>query len=288
MASQATSQPIHEAGQPKLTQEDFPPLPNQNLIDAPNNMPTCEMGPSNQYGKYADLLKPHFSTNYLKGKACVHQIPMKNIIFVNGIPRVVWTEEEVDRMNVIEELQFAIVGKFSYGWPELDDLHIQLPKQLKVKGDCKIGLLRNHILLRFELMEDFINVMAKNVYYIAAKDGHFYQMQLLIYDATFKVEEETTQAMSWISFPNLKTTYIVKESLFSLASAVENLIHLDMATVNKTRPSFAWVKFQVDLLVEFPKFVEMEIVKSSTNESRIEKFKIRYDFLPKYCKHCKL
>ncbi|PHU19617.1 hypothetical protein BC332_10768 [Capsicum chinense] len=84
--------------------------------------------------------------------------------FVNGIPRVKWTEEEVDRMNVIEGLQFAVVGKFSYGWPDFDNLRIQLPKQLNIKGDCKIGLLRNRlILMRFDRTEDFVKALDKNI-----------------------------------------------------------------------------------------------------------------------------
>ncbi|KAH0638995.1 hypothetical protein KY290_036298 [Solanum tuberosum] len=44
-------------------------------------------------------------------------------------------------------------------------------------------------------------------------DGYSYSMRPLIYDAKFKVEEETTQAMAWISFPDLKPTYFVKEVL---------------------------------------------------------------------------
>ncbi|KAF3664464.1 hypothetical protein FXO37_11500 [Capsicum annuum] len=85
-----------------------------------------------------------------------------------------------------------------------------------------------------------------------------------------------------------KPTFFVKESLFSFASAVGKPIHLDMALVNKTRPSYARVKVQVDLLLDFPKCLEMEIVNSNTKESRIEKVKIKCDFLPKYCNECKL
>ncbi|PHU22134.1 hypothetical protein BC332_07241 [Capsicum chinense] len=79
-------------------------------------------------------------------------------------------------MNVIEGLQYVIIRKFSYGWPDLNDLRIQLPKQLNVKGGCNIGLLRNHhVLKRFDRVYDFITVMSKSVYYINAKDGYSYQ-----------------------------------------------------------------------------------------------------------------
>jgi len=61
-----------------------------------------------------------------------------------------------------------------------------------------------------------------------------------------------------------------------------------MATINKTRPSCARVKVQVDLLFDFPKFVEVEVRNDDTKESRVEKVNIPYDMLLKYCKHCKV
>lgn len=108
-------------------------------------------------------------------------------------------------MNVIKELQYAIIEKFSYRWPELEDLRVNLSSQLKVKGDCKIEYLRiHHILMRFELAKDFVNILAKFVYYINDKEGYSYQMRLFIYDDKFKVEEETIQAMASIFFLDLK------------------------------------------------------------------------------------
>lgn len=56
--------------------------------------------------------------------------------------------------------------------------------------------------------------MSKGIYYILAKDDHSYTMRPLIYDAKFKVEEETTQAIG-------------------------KPLHLDMTTINKTRSSCA-------------------------------------------------
>lgn len=42
---------------------------------------------------------------------------------------------------------------------------------------------------------------------MVAKDGVAYQLRILIYDVKFKLEEETTQAMSWISFQDLLPTF---------------------------------------------------------------------------------
>ena len=85
------------------------------------------------------------------------------------------------------------------------------------------------------------------------------------------MDEETTQAMAWISFPDLKPTYFVKEPNFSLASAVGKPLHVDMSTFNKTRPSCASVKLQVHLLAHFPKFVELEVVNGDLETFRVEK-----------------
>lgn len=41
-------------------------------------------------------------------------IEMKVIGCNQGVPRITWTEEEVQKMNVIEELQLAVIGKYSY------------------------------------------------------------------------------------------------------------------------------------------------------------------------------
>ncbi|KAG5632024.1 hypothetical protein H5410_003741 [Solanum commersonii] len=148
-----------------------------------------------------------------------------------GIPRVLWTEKEVDRMNIIENLQYPACWKI---------------------------LLRGP---RNRRIEDFINMMSKPNYYIVAKDGYSYMMRPIIYDAKFNTQEETTHAMAWISFTNSKPTYFVKESIFSLVSGVGKPLHLDMTKIKqKTRPSCASVKVQVDLLAELPKFVELEVL----------------------------
>ncbi|KAK4736949.1 hypothetical protein R3W88_000646 [Solanum pinnatisectum] len=100
-------------------------------------------------------------------------------------------------MNILEDLQYAVIGKFSYGWPELEELRTTLPHQCNIKGECKIGFLRNwHILIRLDQHTDFINLMSKSIYYIMAKDGYSYSMRPLIYNAKFKVDEETTKAMA--------------------------------------------------------------------------------------------
>ncbi|KAG5589807.1 hypothetical protein H5410_040321 [Solanum commersonii] len=162
-------------------------------------------------------------------------IQRKQVVIVDGVPRIKWSKEEELRLNI--------------------------PKQCDIKGDCQIGLLRNkHILIRLSKQVDFINLISKGTYYIGCKDGYSYRMCTLIYDARFQINEETTKALAWISFPNLLPIYFVKECLYSLASAIWELVQLDLATLNITRTSCASVKVQVDLKSNLPKVVMMDIV----------------------------
>ncbi|KAG5570642.1 hypothetical protein H5410_060408 [Solanum commersonii] len=58
-----------------------------------------------------------------------------------------------------------------------------------------------------------------------------------------------------------------------------------MATRNQTRPSCARVKVEVDLLEEFPKRIKIGLKKKDGDMT--EKWiKIKYDYVPKYCKTC--
>ncbi len=94
--------------------------------------------------------------------------------------------------------------------------------------------------------------------------------------------------MAWISFPNLFPAFFVKDCLFSLAMAVGRPIHLDQATLNKTRPSCARVKVLFDLKRKFPKFVHMKIENKSIGKVRINVVDIQYDYVPQYFFECKM
>lgn len=101
-------------------------------------------------------------------------------------------------------------------------------------------------------------------------------MRILKWDPLFDPEEETTTAIACISFPSLPSNFFGKEAIFSLAAAVGKPLQVDMATYNKTRPSCARVKVEVDLLGEFPKRVNVGLRKKS-GEVMEKRIPIRYD-----------
>lgn len=71
-------------------------------------------------------------------------------------------------MIVNENLQYAVIEKFSYEWPEIQKLRKLITKQCELKRECKIGLLCNrHILIRTSLMENYVNLLLKSTFYIS-------------------------------------------------------------------------------------------------------------------------
>ncbi|KAG5570617.1 hypothetical protein H5410_060383 [Solanum commersonii] len=228
---------------------------------------------------YASLLRPPSMTS--------KPLPLKPISYLHGEPIVVWDQEEIDQMIINESLQYAVVGKFSYEWPELQDLRKLIPKQCELKGDCKIGLLSNrHVLIRAILLEDYVHLLSKPVFYILQRHQS-YPMRTLKWDPMFNPEEETSTAIAWISFPSLPPNFFGEEAVFSLAAAVGKPLQVDMATKNQTRPSCARVKVEVDLLGEFSKRIKIGIRKG--NNEVVEKWiRIKYDYVPRYCTTCKI
>lgn len=100
-------------------------------------------------------------------------ISRKEVTMVEGVPHIKWTEKEVDRMNQIENLQFTVIGKFTYEWTDLDELRRIIPQQCEIKGGCQIRFFRSkHTLIRLTLQEDFINLISKGALYITCKDGY--------------------------------------------------------------------------------------------------------------------
>lgn len=78
-----------------------------------------------------------------------------------------------------------------------------------------------------------------------------------------------------------------REFVFSLARAVGRLLHVDLATQNGTWPSCAKVKVEVNLLANLPQRIKIVEEEDETRPEEFKWIKIRYDYMPKYCKSCK-
>ncbi|WMV39052.1 hypothetical protein MTR67_032437 [Solanum verrucosum] len=188
--------------------------------------PTVEVG---QTQGILEEKKITYANTLAAPKPKHHNLRIKPLTYLHGEPKLVWDEEEVQQMIINEDLQYAVIGKFSYGWPDILDLRKLIPKQCELKGEVNIGLLTNkYVLIRASLLEDYVKLLSKPQFYIT--HNHWsYPMRTLKWDPLFDPEEETTTAIAWISFPSLPPNFFENETIFSMAATVgrplQNFLH---------------------------------------------------------------
>ncbi|XP_060210327.1 stress response protein NST1-like [Lycium barbarum] len=108
-------------------------------------------------------------------------------------------------------------------------------------------------------------MMSTPAYYLKVHERHC-QMRPLIWDPWFNPKEETSRAIAWISFTELPPNFFAREAVFSMATSVGKPLTVDLATANRTRPSCAKVKVEVDLLANLPKRINIAEEDESGHE----------------------
>ncbi|XP_070003072.1 uncharacterized protein [Nicotiana sylvestris] len=138
----------------------------------------------------------------------------------------------------------------------------------------------------FDRHDDYVLAAAKSVNYLTV-NGQELQMQIFPWTISFNPKEETSKAFVWISFPNLHPMLFAKQSLLSIASAVGKPLAIDKATQEKSRPSTARAKVELDLLGKPPQNLKIKFVDEKYGKVIEHLQKFVYDNLPLYCTCCK-
>lgn len=60
----------------------------------------------------------------------VESIARKEVKCVVRVPHIQWSEAEVETMNRIENLQYAVIDKFTYEVTYLEESRLIIPKQM--------------------------------------------------------------------------------------------------------------------------------------------------------------
>lgn len=200
---------------------------------------------------------------------------------------VSFTMEEIEQFTVEGGLHQALLMKFSHNKPDMQELNKILPKYFGSEGRCLIGwLARRQILVRFDRMEDYVMPAAKSVHYLLYK-GEQIQIRIFPWSLGFNPKEETTRAFVWISLPSLPPVLFAKRFLLSIATAVGKPIEIDKATQEKTRPSTARVKVELDLLDKLPHRSRVQYLDEKSRKMVEDFQEIVYDNRPAYCNFCK-
>lgn len=128
-----------------------------------------EAGPTISLGLEEPRRIPY--TNTLKPSQPHYKpTPLKQIAYLHGESRIVWEEGEVERTIINDDLQFAVIGKLLYGWPEIQDLRRLIPKKYELKREVNINLFNNRLLIRATRSDDYVHLLSKPQFYVT----HYY------------------------------------------------------------------------------------------------------------------
>lgn len=97
------------------------------MADLVGGQPSVEWGPLPPTISYAAVLK--------QPKQPAKSVSFKPVTYLHGELQVIWEQAEVDQMIINENLEYAIIDKFSYGWPEIQELRRLISKQCELKGE---------------------------------------------------------------------------------------------------------------------------------------------------------
>ncbi|XP_070040337.1 uncharacterized protein [Nicotiana tomentosiformis] len=236
---------------------------------------------TNPKQSYATQLHPKHSAAVLSK---VELFPVK---LVHGESTIVFSMEEFNQLTREEGVNQAVVVKFSYGKPELQEIRKNFPSQFDVQGRGNVGQLEyRHLLVRFDLYNDYVQFLSRSTGYRKSKgDGYFFRT--FSWTLGFNPKEETSMAVVWISFLGLPPNCFGNRSLMSIASVVGKDIAVDKATQERTRPSATRVKVILYLLDKHPKKVKLLVVDRISVKTIVHYQEVMYDNLPKYCTYCK-
>ncbi|XP_009765415.1 uncharacterized protein [Nicotiana sylvestris] len=238
----------------------------EGILNNPNyatavKTPTMESTSSNRHGN--PDVKARYSTH-------------------NGMPAIIFKASYYYGV-MAEECRLTIVGKFLRTRPQIEKIRSKFAEKITVKGNVKIGVYDyGTVFLDFSNEDDL-----KSVWYRRSIEIEVQVMWLEQWTPDFKPEEDSPVVPVWVLLPDLPfhchTWYYIKQIL----SPIGIPLTMDMATNNKTRPSMAKVRIEVDLTK--PKLNSVW-VGQEYETSPLKGFtqKLEYENVPKYYRHCRL
>lgn len=140
MAMPAIGQPLMEVGQSSLTAIQSLQTPTNPILIL----------------NYVKLLKPQALNSPMQ----VTNANLKLVEYLHGEPMMRGKKTEVKQLIVQQGLHLAVLGKFSYGKPMIQELRKVIPIQCELKGPFAIGLIVDtYVLIKLLLMEDYIHLL---------------------------------------------------------------------------------------------------------------------------------
>ncbi|OIT22387.1 hypothetical protein A4A49_35610 [Nicotiana attenuata] len=199
-----------------------------------------------------------------------------------GKPAVFFSAEDYF-VNLAEDCKWTIVGKFTKGRPNMEEMRKLFISQFHLKGPVKIAY-KDHkcVYIDFNNEVDYNHIYLKPYLVLG---GH--HMKILKWTADFKPEVETSIVPVWLLIHQLPWHLFRWEIVSRMISAAGHAIAHDQATYSKSRGNVAKVKVEIDLLK--PRLNELWLgFKRLDGSEDGEWLQIEYEDVPSYCNYCKL
>ncbi|XP_060211621.1 uncharacterized protein LOC132639155 [Lycium barbarum] len=181
------------------------------------------------------------------------------------------------------ECRFTLVGKFIKTRPQIEKLRARFAEKITVKGKATIGVYDYRtVFLNFSMEEDF-----KAVWYKRSIEIDEQVMWLEKWTPEFKPDEDSPIVPVWVLLPGLPFHLHTWNYVKQVVAPIGTPLTMDAATKNRTRPSMAKVRVEVNLTKT--KLTSIFVGTEDENFPRKGFYqKIEYENVPKFCTHCRI
>ncbi|KAG8382267.1 hypothetical protein BUALT_Bualt05G0059000 [Buddleja alternifolia] len=192
----------------------------------------------------------------------------------NGRKTIFLSKEDDDFMAA--PFQYALVGKFSHGYPSMQRLRSKF-ETLGLNKGFKIGILdHKHVWIRLFDPNDYARIWMKQTWYF---DG--FPMRVLKWTSEFNPNEESPIMPIWIKIFGLRPHWFHRQFLYHVASMIGKPLKLDEATTDIANPMVARICVELNVLDKLQPDIPIQI------NGKTIFLKVQYEGIPQYCKICR-
>ncbi|KAG8390889.1 hypothetical protein BUALT_Bualt01G0130500 [Buddleja alternifolia] len=174
------------------------------------------------------------------------------------------SKEEDEYMDA--PFQYALVGKFSHGYPTMTRLRAKFAAP-GLNNGFKIGVLdHKHVWIRLFDPNDYARIWMKQTWYFEG-----FPMRVLKWSSDFNPAEESPIMPIWIKVFGLRPHWFHRRFLYHIASLVGKPIKLDEATTEIDNPIVARICVEINVLEKLQPDVPIQI------DGRQHYFKVQYE-----------
>ncbi|KAK4386321.1 hypothetical protein Sango_2502700 [Sesamum angolense] len=199
---------------------------------------------------------------------------VRTLVDIDERPTLIFNDMET--LSFTAAYRYALVGKFSYGAPQYQNLHCLIAR-LGIKCAFTISMINaKHVLISLSNEADLSHLWLRRIWHVQG-----FPMRVFKWTPTFTLEQESSIVPVWVCFPKLLAHLFHKDALFAVASMIGTPLQIDDFTFNHSKLSKARVGIEINLTKPLVEEFDLKINGITIRQ------KVEYEQVPKYCNLCK-